>query len=77
MIELGHFEDDYLTICKHYRAVYDTPCVLEDSTKRKEVYIFLICSLLQYSAYVNTSRPVDWLSVFFFSLITCGLLEPK
>jgi len=36
MIELGHFEDDYLTICKHYRAVYDTPCVLEDPMKRKE-----------------------------------------
>lgn len=37
MIELGHFENDYLVICRHYRAVYDTPCVKDDPEKRKEV----------------------------------------
>ncbi|XP_065065829.1 26S proteasome non-ATPase regulatory subunit 12-like [Rhopilema esculentum] len=36
MIELGHFENDYLTICRHYRAVYDTPCIKEDKDKMKE-----------------------------------------
>eukprot|EP00112_Aurelia_sp_Birch-Aquarium-sp1_P020093 Seg5094.1 transcript_id=Seg5094.1/GoldUCD/mRNA.D3Y31 product="26S proteasome non-ATPase regulatory subunit 12" protein_id=Seg5094.1/GoldUCD/D3Y31 len=36
MIELGQFENDYLTICRHYKAVFDTPCIQEDPEKMKE-----------------------------------------
>lgn len=37
MIELGQHEGAYLAICKHYRAVVDTPSVREDKDKRNEV----------------------------------------
>jgi len=37
MIELCHQEEKYLPICKHYRAVFDTPSIQEDSEKMKEV----------------------------------------
>ena len=37
MIDLGHFEKNYLTICRHYKAVYDTPSIQEDPEKKKEV----------------------------------------
>ncbi|KAI0232548.1 26S proteasome non-ATPase regulatory subunit 12 [Lamellibrachia satsuma] len=59
MIELGQHEGAYLAICKHYRAVVDTPSVREDKDKRNEalkcVVIYLIlapydneqCDLLQ------------------------------
>lgn len=36
MIDLGHFEKNYLTICRHYKAVYDTPSIQEDPEKKKE-----------------------------------------
>ncbi|XP_065660283.1 26S proteasome non-ATPase regulatory subunit 12 isoform X2 [Hydra vulgaris] len=36
MIELCHNDSQYLSICKHYHAVYNTPCILEDSLKKKE-----------------------------------------
>ncbi|KAG7223691.1 hypothetical protein INR49_015416 [Caranx melampygus] len=31
--EVDQHEGSYLSICKHYRAIYDTPCILEDSSK--------------------------------------------
>ncbi len=37
MIELGQFEKNNLTICRHYRAVYNTPVIKEDPLKKKEV----------------------------------------
>ena len=33
MIELDAIEGSYLNICKHYRAIYDTKCVLEDKDR--------------------------------------------
>lgn len=48
MIELGHNDGKYLPICKHYRAVFDTPSIQEDETKMKEalrnVVLFIILS---------------------------------
>uniref|UniRef100_A0A8C5R8T0 26S proteasome non-ATPase regulatory subunit 12 n=1 Tax=Leptobrachium leishanense TaxID=445787 RepID=A0A8C5R8T0_9ANUR len=33
MIQLDQHEGSYLSICKHYRAIYDTPCIQADSDK--------------------------------------------
>lgn len=47
MIELAMHDGKYLPICRHYRAVFDTPCIQEDADKRKEalrhvlVYVIL------------------------------------
>ena len=37
MIELDQHEGSYLAICKHFRAIGDTPVVKEDPVKRNEV----------------------------------------
>ena len=37
MIELDQHEGAYLQICKHYRAVVDTPSVREDKEKHNQV----------------------------------------
>ena len=37
MIMLAHHEEKYLTICKHYKAVFNTPIIQEDKNKMKEV----------------------------------------
>jgi len=48
MIELCHQDGKYLPICKHYRAVFDTPCIQEDAEKMKEalrnVVLYIILS---------------------------------
>ncbi|KAL8566124.1 26S proteasome non-ATPase regulatory subunit 12 [Nucella lapillus] len=36
MIELDEHEGSYLEICKHYRAIYDTPQIKENKDKMKE-----------------------------------------
>jgi len=36
MVELDQHEGTYLNICRHYRAVYDTPCIKEDDEKKLE-----------------------------------------
>lgn len=41
MIQVDQHEGSYLSICKHYRAIYDTPCILEDSSKWQQVKGFL------------------------------------
>ncbi|XP_020367063.1 26S proteasome non-ATPase regulatory subunit 12 [Rhincodon typus] len=33
MIQVDQHEGSYLSICKHYRAIYDTPCIQAESTK--------------------------------------------
>ena len=43
MIQLDQHEGSYLAICKHYRAVYDTPVIKEDKDKRTEA---LKCTVL-------------------------------
>lgn len=37
MIQVDQHEGSYLSICKHYRAIYDTPCILEDESKWQQV----------------------------------------
>lgn len=37
MIEVARHEGSYLDICKYYRAMFDTPAVLEDKDKKHEV----------------------------------------
>lgn len=36
-IQLAKQDEKYLDVCKHYRAVYDTPSVVEDPLKLKSV----------------------------------------
>ncbi|KAF8983431.1 26S proteasome non-ATPase regulatory subunit 12 [Entomortierella lignicola] len=36
MIEYSLHENEYLNVCKHYRQIYDTPVIKEDSTKAKK-----------------------------------------
>uniref|UniRef100_A0A672MGW1 26S proteasome non-ATPase regulatory subunit 12 n=1 Tax=Sinocyclocheilus grahami TaxID=75366 RepID=A0A672MGW1_SINGR len=46
MIQVDQHEGSYLSICKHYRAIYDTPCILEDASKwqqaLKSVVLYVI-----------------------------------
>uniref|UniRef100_A0AAQ5ZYM1 26S proteasome non-ATPase regulatory subunit 12 n=1 Tax=Amphiprion ocellaris TaxID=80972 RepID=A0AAQ5ZYM1_AMPOC len=48
MIQVDQHEGSYLSICKHYRAIYDTPCILEESSKwqqaLKSVVLYVILS---------------------------------
>ena len=37
MIQVDQHEGSYLSICKHFRAIYDTPCILEDNAKWQQV----------------------------------------
>ena len=37
MIELCHHDHNYLAICQHYRAIFDTPQVQEDENRWKAV----------------------------------------
>jgi 26S proteasome regulatory subunit N5 len=43
MIELDQHDSSYLSICKHYLAIYNTPVIKEDIPKRNEA---LICAIL-------------------------------
>lgn len=48
-ITLGHHDNDYLAICRDYMSIYQTPQVLSDEVKWKEVnmiYVYL-SSVLQ------------------------------
>ncbi|KAF5924410.1 hypothetical protein HPG69_018811 [Diceros bicornis minor] len=46
MIQLDQHEGSYLSICKHYRAIYDTPCIQTESDKwqqaLKSVVLYVI-----------------------------------
>ncbi|XP_019329772.1 PREDICTED: 26S proteasome non-ATPase regulatory subunit 12 [Aptenodytes forsteri] len=48
MIQLDQHEGSYLSICKHYRAIYDTPCIQAESEKwqqaLKSVVLYVILS---------------------------------
>lgn len=45
MIQVDQHEGSYLSICKHYRAIYDTPCILEDNAKWQQVVCVCVCAL--------------------------------
>ncbi|XP_077979874.1 26S proteasome non-ATPase regulatory subunit 12-like [Glandiceps talaboti] len=46
MIELDQHEGSYLQICKHYRAVYDTPIIKENKEKWQEALKCVILYIL-------------------------------
>lgn len=46
MIELDAHEGSYLSICKHYRAVYDTKCISEDKEKMYEGMAYAVLHLV-------------------------------
>jgi len=46
MIELDQHEGSYLAICKHYRAVYNTPSIQEDLAKKHEAVKCMILYLI-------------------------------
>jgi 26S proteasome regulatory subunit N5 len=50
MIEMDQHEGTYLNVCRHYRAIYDTPCIQEDSAKKLMVlcHVALYVVLSQY-----------------------------
>ena len=37
MIALSHHDDDYLAVCRHYLAMYQTPYIMSDEVKWSEV----------------------------------------
>jgi len=41
MIELDQHEGTYLSVCRHYRAIYDTPCIQEDEAKKLETLKYM------------------------------------
>lgn len=48
MIEMDEHERNYLNICRHYRAIYDTPSIQEDEKEKlqtlKNVALFIVLS---------------------------------
>ncbi|KAK9461639.1 uncharacterized protein V1516DRAFT_672557 [Lipomyces oligophaga] len=44
MIKISLHDDKYLDVCKHYRAVYDTPSIKEDEKKWKEA----LCNIVYF-----------------------------
>ena len=46
MIEMAQHDDSYLAICKYYRAVFDTPSVMEEQAKRQEVTLVAIIIII-------------------------------
>jgi 26S proteasome regulatory subunit N5 len=42
MIQLALHDSNYLDICKYYRHVYDTPVVIADERKWKEILTFVV-----------------------------------
>jgi len=46
MIELNQHEGSYLSICKHYRAILNTPVVQEDAEERKRILRHVVLYLV-------------------------------
>ena len=48
MIAMDQHEGTYLNICRHYRAVYDTPCIQDEAGEKlrimKHVALYIILS---------------------------------
>jgi len=48
MIEMDEHDRNYLNICRHYRAIYDTPSIQEDAAEKlqtlKNVALFIVLS---------------------------------
>ncbi len=54
MVELCIHDQDYLAVCQHYRAMFNTPRVKEDEAVWKEVsgcVVHLLCTLVCVHVY--------------------------
>ena len=54
MIEQDQHEGTYLSICKHFRAVFDTPCIQVRTEKRnvplnEKIKLYFFCSFVRSS----------------------------
>lgn len=52
MIQLAVHDGKYLPICRHYLAVFNTPCIQEDANKRKEA-LQHVCVFAILASYDN------------------------
>lgn len=78
MIQLDQHEGSYLSICKHYRAIYDTPCIQAESEKWQQVRVYLcnwhglfrrvICIFL-FSNLFNCNHYMQLYGVAFYSVL--------
>lgn len=59
MIQVDQHEGSYLSICKHYLAIYDTPSILEDNLKWQQVFDIKILS--SHSALCVNVNLFSWL----------------
>jgi hypothetical protein len=41
MIEVGLHDADYLEVCRHFRAVFETPMIKDDQEKAFEVWLLM------------------------------------
>lgn len=75
MIQLDQHEGSYLSICKHYRAIYDTPCIQAESEKWQQVRIYILS--LDIDAYLEQFAfflvEIIWTSVILcnFMMLLC------
>ncbi|VDN30139.1 unnamed protein product [Gongylonema pulchrum] len=46
MIKIGLHESAYLNVCRHYRAVFDTPCIQADPEKTKQTLKCIVLYVL-------------------------------
>ncbi len=58
MIELDQHEGTYLNICRHYRAVYETPSIRDNPSEKlrilKHVVLFVVLRLESFTNYKHT-----------------------
>ena len=75
MIQLDQHESEYLKICKHFRAIYDTNSIQEDSEKKKEVHLCVVGNVYQNSSEVLGYRKKwSYFCSLFFQALKCVLL---
>lgn len=53
MIELDRHEGSYLSVCKHYRAVLDTPCAVKDDASFRVMVLQNVVLYLVLAPYDN------------------------
>ena len=53
MIQLDQHEGSYLSICKHYRAIFDTPCIQAEQAKWQQVggLFFYVCGYVFWGSF--------------------------
>lgn len=63
MIQLDQHEGSYLSICKHYRAIYDTPCIQAESEKWQQVKKYYIQNVCIFMWQIPISIPDQFTAV--------------